>query len=87
MFRFERPEVAQALGLNVASSAVRVPVVYLLDLRAPAGFFVAQKFEVQSDDIIYVPHADLAEARKFFEVVNEVSSVGYDIAVTNTIIK
>lgn len=87
VFRFERPEVAQALGLNVASSAVRVPVVYLLDLRAPAGFFVAQKFEVQPDDIIYVPHADLAEARKFFEVVNEVSSVGYDIAVTNTIIK
>jgi len=87
LFRFERPEVAQALGLSLDSSATRVPVVYLLDLRDPAGFFVAQKFEVQSDDIIYVPHADLAEARKFFEVVNEVSSVGYDIAVTNTIIK
>jgi len=87
LFRFERPEVAQALGLSFDSSATRVPVVYLLDLRAPAGFFVAQKFEVQSDDIIYVPHADLAEARKFFEVVNEVSSVGYDIAVTNTLVK
>jgi len=87
LFRFERPEVARALGLTFDPSAVRVPVVYRLDLRDSAGFFVAQRFEVQPDDIIYVPHADLAEARKFFEVVNEVSSVGYDIAVTNTIIK
>ena len=87
LFRFERAEVARALGLTVDSSAVRVPVVYRLDLRDPSGFFVAQRFEMQPDDIIYVPHADLAEARKFFEVVNEVSSVGYDAAVTNSVIK
>jgi polysaccharide export outer membrane protein len=87
LFRFERPEVARALGLSFDPSAARVPVVYRLDLRDPTGFFVAQKFEVVADDIIYVPHADLAEARKFFEVVNEVSSVGYDIAITNTVVK
>ena len=87
LFRFERPEVARALGLVFDPSAVRVPVVYSLNLRDPTGFFVAQKFEIQPDDIIYVPHADLAEARKFFEVVNEVSSVGYDIAITNTVVK
>ena len=87
LFRFERPEVARALGLTFDASVVRVPVVYRLDLRDPSGFFVAQRFEVQPDDIIYVPHADLAEARKFFEVVNEVSSVGYDIAITNTVVK
>jgi len=83
LFRFERPEVARALGLSFDPSAVRVPIVYRLDLRDPSGFFVAQRFEVQPDDIIYVPHADLAEARKFFEVVNDVSSVGYDVAITN----
>ena len=82
VFRFERPEVARALGLAVDSSSTRVPVVYRLNLREPSGFFVAQKFEVQADDIIYVPHANFAEARKFFELVNEVSTVGYDIAVT-----
>ena len=87
LFRFERPEVARALGLAVDPSAVRVPVVYRLDLRDPSGFFVAQRFEVQADDVIYVPHSDLAEARKFFEVVNEVSSVGYDIAVADTLVK
>jgi len=87
LFRFERPEVARALGLSFDPSAVRVPVVYQLNLRDPSGFFVAQKFEIQPDDIIYVPHADFAEARKFFELVTEVSSVGYDVAVTNTLVK
>lgn len=85
VFRFERPEVASALGLSFDPSAQRVPVVYRLDLREPAGFFVAQRFEVQADDIIYVPHADLAEARKFFELVTEISNVGYDVALTTLI--
>jgi polysaccharide export outer membrane protein len=85
LFRFERPEVARALGLTVDPSAVRIPVVYRLDMRDPSGFFVAQNFEVQPDDIIYVPHADLAEARKFFELVTEISNVGYDVALTTLI--
>jgi len=85
LFRFERPEIARALGLSFDASAVRVPVVYRLNLRDPSGFFVAQKFEVEPDDIIYVPHADLAEARKFFELVTEVSNVGYDVALTTLI--
>ena len=85
LFRFERPEVARALGLTVDPAAVRVPVVYRLDLRDPSGFFVAQNFEVQPDDIIYVPHADFAEARKFFELVTEVTNVGYDVALTTLI--
>ena len=85
LFRFERPEVARALGLAVDPGAARVPVVYRLNLREPTGFFVAQRFEVQPDDIIYVPHADLAEARKFFELVTEVSNVGYDVALTTLI--
>ncbi len=85
LFRFERPEVAHALGLTVDPAAVRVPVVYRLDLREASGFFVAQKFEIQPDDIIYVPHADFAEARKFFELVTEVSNVGYEVALTTLI--
>ena len=87
LFRFERPAVARALGLSFDPSAARVPIVYQLNLRDPSGFFVAQKFEIQPDDIIYVPHANFAEARKFFELVAEVSSVGYDVAVTNSLIR
>jgi polysaccharide biosynthesis/export protein len=85
LFRFERPEVARALGLSFDPASVRVPVVYRLNLRDPSGFFVAQKFEIEPDDIIYVPHADFAEARKFFELVTEVSNVGYDVALTTLI--
>jgi polysaccharide export outer membrane protein len=87
LFRFERPEVARALGLSFDPNAVRVPIVYQLNLRDPAGFFVAQRFDIQPDDIIYVPHADLAEAQKFFQLVNEVSGVGYDVAVSASLLK
>jgi polysaccharide export outer membrane protein len=85
LFRFERPEVARALGLAFDPNAARVPVVYKLNLREPSGFFVAQKFEIEPDDVIYVPHADFAEARKFFELVTEISNVGYDVALSTLI--
>lgn len=56
------------------------------ELRDPLGFCSAQRFEVQSDDIIYGPHADRAKTWQFFEDVNELSSVSYDIGVINTTI-
>jgi polysaccharide export outer membrane protein len=85
LFRFERPEVARALGLSPDPALPAVPIVYRLNLKEPAGFFVAQKFEVQADDLIYVPRADFAETRKFFELVNSLTQIGYDVAVARAV--
>ena len=49
----------------------KVPVIYEIDLRAPATFFVAQSFPVQNRDLLYVSDAPAAELQK---VVNLVSS-------------
>ncbi|MGH7026603.1 polysaccharide biosynthesis/export family protein [Brevundimonas sp.] len=84
VFRFERPEVADALGVTGPRSARGVPVVYRLDLADPAGFFTANNFIVQPEDVIYVPRADSAELRKFFEFVQTITRVIYDIRVTGT---
>lgn len=85
VFRFERPEAAQALGLTQPATSRGVPVVYRLDLSQTGGFFVANSFAVQNEDILYVPRADSAELRKFFEFVQTITRVVYDVSVTSTL--
>jgi polysaccharide export outer membrane protein len=46
-----------------------VPVIYRLDLRNPATFFVMQSFPVQHKDILYVSNAPAAEIQKFLNLV------------------
>ena len=85
VFRFERPEVAQALGIQQRATPRGVPVVYRLNLNEGAGFFIASNFQIEPDDIIYAPRSGAAEARKFFEFVQSVTRVIYDVSVTSTI--
>jgi polysaccharide export outer membrane protein len=85
VFRFERPEVAQALGITQPPTIRGVPVVYRLNLEEASGFFTAGSFVIQPDDTVYAPRAMAAEVRKFFEFVQQISRVVYDISVTNTL--
>ncbi|WP_043285006.1 polysaccharide biosynthesis/export family protein [Paraburkholderia oxyphila] len=54
----------------------KVPVVYRVDLRDPASFFVAQNFMMDNRDLLYVSNAPIAEVQKFLNVV---FSVAYPI--------
>ena len=85
VFRFERPEVARALGVTLPETRKGVPLIYRLNLAEPAGFFTANNFVVQAEDVVYVPRADSAELRKFFEFVQTVTRVIYDVTVTGTL--
>ncbi|WP_295225386.1 polysaccharide biosynthesis/export family protein [uncultured Brevundimonas sp.] len=85
IFRFERPEVAQALGINQPATPRGVPVVYELDFSNAANVFAATNMEVMPEDVIYVPLAGAAEMRKFFEVVQSLTRVVYDVSVTSTL--
>ncbi|MNC62832.1 hypothetical protein D3C75_1128990 [compost metagenome] len=85
VFRFERPEVAQALGIQQTATPRGVPVVYRLNLNEGSGFFIASNFQIEPDDIIYAPRSGAAEARKFFEFVQSVTRVIYDVSVTSAI--
>ena len=75
----------QALGIQQASTPRGVPVVYRLNLNEGSGFFIASNFQIEPDDIIYAPRAGAAEARKFFEFVQSVTRVIYDVSVTSAI--
>ena len=85
IFRFERPEVAQALGINQPATPRGVPVVYELDFSDAANVFAATNMQVMPEDVIYVPLAGAAEMRKFFEVVQSLTRVVYDVSVTSTL--
>lgn len=50
--------------------------IYRLNLREPAGFFVAQAFPVLPDDTIYVSNAPIADAAKVFQLLIGVSNIG-----------
>jgi len=85
VFRFERPEVAQALGLTQPATVRGVPVVYRLNLEEAEGLFIANNFQIQADDIFYVPRSGSAELSKFFTLVQTFTRVVYDVSVTSTL--
>lgn len=85
VFRFERPEVAAALGLNQPATSRGVPVVYRLNLERAEGLFIANNFEIQPDDIFYVPRSGSAELGKFFTLVRTVTGAVYDVSVTSAL--
>lgn len=85
VFRFERPEVAQALGLTQAAAPKGVPVIYRLNLAEGQGFFIANSFMIEPDDVVYAPRSNSAELRKFFEFVQSITRVIYDVSVTSAI--
>ena len=85
VFRFERPEVAAALGLTQPATVRGVPVVYRLNMADPAGVFTAGNFPIQPDDMLYAPRSGAAEARKFFDFIQSITRVIYDVSVTSAL--
>lgn len=49
-------------------------VVYRLNLKDPRGFFVAQNFEIQDKDIVFVANAQSNAWYKFLSIINTVVS-------------
>ena len=85
VFRFERPEVAQALGVTQAPTVRGIPIVYRLNFEDATGLFTAGNFVIEPGDIVYVPQSDLAEMRKFFEAIQSFTRIVYDVSVTSTL--
>jgi len=65
LYRGETVEVARLLGVDVSKyQGPIIPVVYVLDLRNPAGWLLARKFDMRNKDVIYVPNSVTVEASK-----------------------
>lgn len=75
IFRMENPAVLGQDGTN----ALKVPVVYRVNLRDAQSFFVAQSFPVQDKDVLYVSNAPAVELQKFLNMVSSTLSPLYMI--------
>ncbi|MFM0500979.1 polysaccharide biosynthesis/export family protein [Paraburkholderia caffeinilytica] len=80
VFRFEDARLVDNKDPSVKSANGTVPVVYEINLRDPASFFVTQNFPIQNHDVIYVTNSPGAEFRKFLSYVAMVA----DPAITFT---
>lgn len=70
IFRFEQVDALDwGSRVPTATPDGRVPVVYRLDLKDPASFFVAQGFPVSDKDVLYVSNAPAAELQKFLNLI------------------
>jgi polysaccharide export outer membrane protein len=69
VFRFEEAKLVDDTEPSVKTSNGKVPVVYEINLRDPAAFFVTQNFPIQNHDVIYVSNSPGAEFRKFLTYV------------------
>ncbi len=85
LFRFEQPQIAALLGVHLPATVKGVPVVYRLNLRDPAGYLISNSFEVQANDVIYVPRADVTETKKFLDFVSAISQITYNVRVTSVL--
>ncbi len=77
VFRRERPDFLEITGQDVApeiSEQSTIPVIYKLNLRKGDGFFLAQKFQMQDDDIVYIANSESVEFSKFLNILNLQSS-------------
>jgi polysaccharide biosynthesis/export protein len=48
----------------------KVPVIFQLNLKDPASFFVAQSFPINNQDVLYVSNSPAAELQKFISIVS-----------------
>jgi polysaccharide export outer membrane protein len=74
VFRYEKGEHVAGLfpaedltGLYVDGQGI--PTVYNLNMRDPDGMFLAQKFPIRHEDIIYVANAESVQFTKFLNIL------------------
>ncbi|HXW70739.1 MAG TPA: polysaccharide biosynthesis/export family protein [Methylocella sp.] len=75
LYRQEPIEVAQLLGADPKRfSGPLVPVIFWIDFRDPGGYFLATRFQMRNDDILFMANAHSFEATKVLTFVSLVAA-------------
>jgi polysaccharide biosynthesis/export protein len=78
LYRGVTREVAEQLGIDTSKyPGPIIPVVYNVNFRDPAGYFLATRFQMQNKDVLYISNATTVQAAKamtfFALIVNTVN--------------
>jgi polysaccharide biosynthesis/export protein len=75
LYRGESRDVAEAMGIDCRPyEGPVIPVIYAINLRDPAGLFLASSFEMRNKDIIYASNSISVEATKFMNYLNTINN-------------
>src|SRR5262249_11455382 len=75
LYRGEARDIAQAMGIDCSPyEGPMIPVIYTINLRDPAGYFLASSFEMRNKDIIYASNAFAVESTKFMVYLNTIQT-------------
>lgn len=78
LFRFERRPALERMGVATARfQGEEVPTVYRADLLNPASMFLAQRFQMRHNDLIFVSNAPSTDLLKFLQVLLPIAQTGY----------
>jgi len=73
LYRGEARDVAEAMGIDCTPfEGPMIPVIYTINLRDPAGYFLASSFEMRNKDILYVSNAFSVESTKLMTYLNTI---------------
>lgn len=79
LYRGESRELMESMGYDVSQfQGPIIPVIYQLNLRDPAGYFLAAGFEMRNKDVIYVSNAASVETSKFLNYVRLIVATAND---------
>ena len=61
-----------------------IPVIYNINLRDPAGYFLAANFEIRNKDVIFTANAASVEVTKFLNFLRTIMATANDPIVYAT---
>ncbi|HWP25673.1 MAG TPA: polysaccharide biosynthesis/export family protein [Xanthobacteraceae bacterium] len=86
VYRGEPRKVAELLGADTSKhDGPFIPIVYQVNFRDPAGYFLATQFQMQNKDVIYVSNSVTVETAKLMQWIRAVTATVNDplIAANN----
>mgnify|MGYP001807626947 CR=1 FL=1 len=70
LYRMEPKKLVAEMGYVVTPFVTQmVPVIYRVNLREPDGFFLATKFQMRDQDVLFVSNAVTVELSKVLQLL------------------
>jgi polysaccharide export outer membrane protein len=69
VYRQESTHLLREIGSHPVQSGPTAPTVYTLDLSDPKGFFLAGRFAIHPEDVVYVSNSPSTDLAKFLALV------------------
>jgi len=83
LYRGETRDIAEAMGVDCSPFAGPIiPIIYVINLRDPAGYFLATTFEMRNKDVIFVSNSYSVENTKFLTYLNNINATINDPITT-----